>query len=891
MQGFKKSINIAVAVSVGAMMMWCVEAKAQSIMSEIDSARAVMMLTGEHWRSDEKVELIGATVRSDGAIRLLYSEAVATCIITEEKLNALTDSIRRWTGRTSGEVRLMAGSVNLRSLVARWEDKRKGAQRPLVMRNDSVQGNLSGRHIALWASHGMYYEQSLQRWEWQRARLYCTVEDLLTSAFAVEFLLPMLENAGATVLMPRERDANPYLLYIDNDAGGLTLPNCHIVSKLTGFKAYTALHGNDNPFRMGTSVEVDMKKDNAATFAGRVEQKGWYSVSICYKSNEANCDAVEYIVTDAIGSKSYIVDQRRGGGMWVHLGWHECTDSIKVTVRGEGRVSLDAVKIGGGMGAIERGGSTSQRPRYQEGARYYLQENGFDAAQVYSLSEGKNDYTDDVNARGEWVNSLERDKGIRIDASIALHTDAGVAKDDSIVGTLAIVSTRANNGVLSDGRKRSVSRALAYGISEQITHDIRQLWAQQWSCRGCRDKGYSEARRPSVPSVLVEMLSHQNINDMSHAHHPAFRHDICRAIYKGLLRTLEGNDAIIQPLMPQKFGMELTNDNELTLHWSPQHDMLEPTAEPDFYEILCDGMTIMATVDTFATVTAKRDGRIHKYAIVAVNRGGRSFASQELAACLIDGSEPVALVDGNVRLAAPDTIKALRYNGFMLLQDAGSGYKTEHYITGTQYDVDPSHEWIDDDAPGCGASHADMELTPTCGSYNIPRTLVDTLRHRGQSFVSMSKSYYETSCEVWRYNTIILYMGNLRTSQYGLQGTRHSIYTEAFMDKTEAMKSNGTKLILIGNYIGTDIQDERQAEFCSKIFGFKHRTDHASQTRTITANGTERLLNMQRHAFAASPDAIEPSQKQAVTTYRYGDTKASAAVRYGNTEAYGFAEE
>ena len=37
---------------------------------------------------------------------------------------------------------------------------------------------LQNRHIALWQSHGYYFEQKLNRWEWQRARIFQTVEDL-----------------------------------------------------------------------------------------------------------------------------------------------------------------------------------------------------------------------------------------------------------------------------------------------------------------------------------------------------------------------------------------------------------------------------------------------------------------------------------------------------------------------------------------------------------------------------------------------------------------------------------------------------------------------------------------------------------------------------------------
>ena len=77
---------------------------------------------------------------------------------------------------------------------------------------------LYGRHIAMWQSHGYYYEQKLLRWEWQRARIFQTVEDVFTQSFVLPFLVPMLERAGAVVLLPRERDWQIEEIISDNDA-------------------------------------------------------------------------------------------------------------------------------------------------------------------------------------------------------------------------------------------------------------------------------------------------------------------------------------------------------------------------------------------------------------------------------------------------------------------------------------------------------------------------------------------------------------------------------------------------------------------------------------------------------------------------------------------------
>lgn len=44
-----------------------------------------------------------------------------------------------------------------------------------------------------------------------------TVEDLYTQSYVLPFLVPMLENAGATVLLPRERDWQTTEIIVDND--------------------------------------------------------------------------------------------------------------------------------------------------------------------------------------------------------------------------------------------------------------------------------------------------------------------------------------------------------------------------------------------------------------------------------------------------------------------------------------------------------------------------------------------------------------------------------------------------------------------------------------------------------------------------------------------------
>ena len=100
----------------------------------------------------------------------------------------------------------------------RKKDPRTGSV-PIVENLDAPEftEGLSGRHIALWQSHGRYFEQKTLRWEWQRACLFQTVEDMLTPGFVLPFLVPMLENAGCYVFLPRERDIQSAEVIADND--------------------------------------------------------------------------------------------------------------------------------------------------------------------------------------------------------------------------------------------------------------------------------------------------------------------------------------------------------------------------------------------------------------------------------------------------------------------------------------------------------------------------------------------------------------------------------------------------------------------------------------------------------------------------------------------------
>jgi hypothetical protein len=142
---------------------------------------------------------------------------------------------------------------------------------------------------------------------------------------------------------------------------------------------------------------------------------------------------------------------------------------------------------------------------------------------------------------------------------LAFHSDAGV-KRDSIIGTLMIYTDFDNDK--SKTYPTGVSRQLArdYGdyMQSQIVNDVRALYAPHWMRRQLHNSSYAEARHPKVPAVLLELLSHQNYDDMRYGLDPRVKFTISRAIYKGMLRFIHaqyGTEVVVQPLPVQKMAM------------------------------------------------------------------------------------------------------------------------------------------------------------------------------------------------------------------------------------------------------------------------------------------------------------------------------------------------
>lgn len=821
-------------------------------------------------------------------------------------------------------------------------------QTPLVQELTSPNRpkyGLSNRHIAMWQSHGRYYEAKLDRWEWQRCRLLQTVEDLYTQSYILPFLVPMLEQAGANVLIPRERDWSSFEAIVDND-GNSFQPKAKY-SEYNGKESWKNGTGKgfaylrktytnfENPFTEGTYRMVTSIKngqESKAEWIPQIDQTGEYAVYVAYHTVPGSTNAARYTVYHRGGISEFKVNQQMGGGTWIYLGKFVFDKNLGKSQRivlsnktgkaGE-VVTADAIKIGGGMGNVGRP-ETSTYPRFTEAARYWMQWAGVPDS-IYSPTAGKDDYKDDYQARGEWVNwlaggseSYPEGKGLNIpiEMSLAFHTDAGVTKNDSTIGTLGIYFTHSYDSVFANGASRQLCKEYTETIHNSILRDIRAQFNPTWRSRGNKDASYFEARTPRVPAMLLELLSHQNFADMRYGHDPRFRFAVSRAIYKAMLRfscKQHQQKYVVTPLPVSHMAAHLTDKGQVELTWKAVEDTLEPTAKPDRYIVYTrygngefDHGKVIKQCKYVADVPA---GMVCSYKVVAMNEGGVSFPSQIVA--VGRSAKPyhkkALIVNGFDRISAPADFEApapldTLYAGFLDNEDHGVPYMVDISYVGSQKEFNRSLPWLDDDSGGFGDSHGNEETTVIAGNtFDYIALHGDAILKAGYSFESCSRERFNTLASDISFVDLIL--GKQRQTKLG-SGKIYPLCFKTFTPEVQqlltAYAQQGTSIFVSGAYVASDLWNNKLAKpqeadlaFAKNVLKYQWRNSKAAITGRLSTVRLPLNLTKTEYTYAhtlnpntyivEAPDAIEPACDSAYTVMRYPENNLSAAVAYRGT--------
>lgn len=601
--------------------------------------------------------------------------------------------------------------------------------------NAILKGGVNGRHLMVNASHGRYFDT--KKWLWQRPYLFCTTEDLLTRSFVYPYLVPMLERSGAVVPTACERDIQTEMRVVDNDKAHSSQHHGKYKERSTGehkwhtcatgakgfAMPYLPMNGKSNPFEAGTYRQITATKQGdeaSATWAPKFKAGGEYAVYVSYATLPQSISDAHYIVKHKGQETHFLVNQKMGGGTWVYLGTFDfgkdCPEDNCVVLTNksqeEGIVTADAVRWGGGMAMHNRNGfGTSGMPRYLEAATYNALWSGV-PYDLFNMKKKHTDYSDDIRARGAMANHLAGGStylpdsaGLRVplDAVVAVHSDAGAKDAKTIIGTLGIATTVKPGGIVNfpSGMSRKTSLDLTTSVVTSISQNLSKQWQTAWTQREVWDRNYGECRTPHVPSMILEMFSHQNYTDFTLVHDPMFKASMARAIYAGIQRYVSTQygetDYSIHPLSIRRFAVRLSDDQRTAcLSWQPTIDTLYHNATPTGYIVYTriddgdfDNGVYVAERTTYELPIEA--GKRYDFKVNAINAGGESADSEILSVYAAEGAKKkILLVNGFYRLSGPARVETSTEFGFDLDQDFGVPDKYTAAFAGRQLCFDRS---------------------------------------------------------------------------------------------------------------------------------------------------------------------------------------------------------
>ena len=887
---------------------------------------------GQHIRNKIKFDKI---VINDSllTVKVVANAAFGEQMLTAEKTEQtyrdiralLPDSVQTWP------LCIETGGWDIRDLVANYRRSSTDNSRTWgkidyqgkpwvnnVSRPYTPSKGLYNRHFSIWASHGIYYNASKNDWVWQRPPLFGTCEDMFTPTVVVPYLIPMLEKAGAVVFTPRERDWQKHEVIVDNDslASGYSEFNSHSKwqqSPIPGFALHPGNYvNNENPFVAGSARVIETTDNHhhqsTISYQPTIPEAGRYAVYVSYQTVDGSTDDARYTVWHKGIATEFHVNQQMGGSTWVYLGTFDfeegSSEANRVVLSNlsstKGYVTADAVRFGGGMGNIERGGRLSGMPRCLEASRYYAQWAGM-PYDVYCTKD--DDYGDDINARSGMTNLLgggscympdTTGRKVPIELSLAVHTDAGYTSDGKTnTGTLSICMTTFRDSTLNAGFTRLASRDLADELLSSLPRDILKKYGK-WHTRELYDRNYSECRVPEVPSAIIEMLSHQNFADMKMAQDPHFRFDLARSIYKVLLRytaRMHNTSYTVQPLMPEDMCVTLTDKGEARISWTAVEDPLEPTAHPTHYILYTakgdDGFDNGQLVNKTSAIVKLDPDVLYSFRVAAVNDGGESFPS-EVVSCLHNptSQKQILIVNGFHRLASPEVVDGLATQGFEIEEDHGVSYGLTAGWRGIQKNFD-RFQMGKEGPNGLGFTNDSLAGHFYGGNdFNYVRTHAKAIASaKRYSIASCSSKAIEkgmTSLEGYEMADIIL--GLERSDGYSL--VQGKTFTPELQAHLRAFTQNGGNLLISGSYVGRDMRMPQERKFLEDVLKCQYGGTNIDSLRNDTIQGlgmtfTFHRLPTHKHYAAEHPDCLLP-MLPAFAAMKYGDNQSACIAYSGN---------
>ncbi|MGC9399159.1 MAG: N-acetylmuramoyl-L-alanine amidase [Anaerolineae bacterium] len=514
--------------------------------------------------------------------------------------------------------------------------------------------SLAGKTIFVSAGHGWQWNGSA--WRTQRPPYQEFIEDHNNAEVVNQYLIPYLENAGATVIPVRERDWNAARVVVDDQDAGFNTGGAWNVSIQPGYQ--------DGDYHFATTVSGSATA--TATWTLEVPQRGLYALYAWVRPGANRTADARYTVHHAGGSSDVWLDQRIRPMTWRYLGTFPFADNAIVTLdnasaEAGNAVIADALRLGGGdfddltAGTGKPISTTApyapDKPWWETATFYYSQWMGLDREDW--------PYFNDVVARpmyARWQHA-----GVEEDAVyISWHTNGYNGDNDVISGTVSYVHDGSTYPMTES------SEELQQAVHTELVHDIQTGWSEHWVDLGQRRRNLGEVRmlwdeNPAhrMPGVLLEIGYHDNEHDANALKDPRFNRLAARAVYQGILRYFaaeDGSDLVQAPEPPTHLRVQNVGGGSGALHvaWQPP-----PTgAESDgLYGDAATGYRVYTSPDGFAwsapltvtktetTLTGFKAGETVYVRVTATNDGGESFPTETLGARVGD-HVPLLLVNG-----------------------------------------------------------------------------------------------------------------------------------------------------------------------------------------------------------------------------------------------------
>jgi hypothetical protein len=443
-------------------------------------------------------------------------------------------------------------------------------------------------------------------------------------------------------------------------------------------------------------------------------------------------------------------------------------------------------------------------------------------------------------------------------------------------------------------------------VMTQIVEDIRAKYEPCWTRRGMWDRAYYEARIPSCPTMLLELLSHQNFADMRYGLDPSFRFDVSRAVYKGILRYLSSqykHEYSVQPLPINSFAIDL-DDNKAHLCWSPTIDVLEPSATPDYYILYTrigdGGFDSGQRIDGTSTTLTLDRGVRYSFRITAVNRGGESFDSETLSAyCAKSSRGTVMIINGFDRIAAPISQQGDSIAGFFNHFDSGVAYIKDISFIGEQVVFDRSLSKSENDNHALGTSYSDYETRVIAGNtFDYPALHGRDIAKAGYSYTSSSQqAVTEHRISISNYPIVNIILGKQRATKIGrgTSGYHFEVLPAELQHMLRDYTIDGGALMISGSYLLNDLwhspiatQDDR--DFAERVLKVRFGGGMASRDGKVRTQPSRLSRKKMEFEFNTEPceeiypvecpEVVQPADKRAFTILRYSHSQESAAVAY-----------